>query len=143
MWIFNEEGKKGMLKNVENRKRYIERKVRLTPLENEQIKRIMADNGMPSFQYYAKNILCQGRVVKIDFSELKNLRVAINRIGGNINQIAKRANESAEISVEEIQNVLAYLSEIRNLIDNTVSSKEKGSIKELKRKVEVNLEELW
>lgn len=60
-----------MLKNVENRKRYIERKVRLTPLENEQIKRIMADNGMPSFQYYAKNILCQGRVVKIDFSELK------------------------------------------------------------------------
>ena len=131
------------MRNTENRKRYIERKVRLTPLENEQIKRIMADNGMPSFQYYAKNILCQGRVVKIDFSELKNLRVAINRIGGNINQIAKRANESAEISVEEIQNVLAYLSEIRNLIDNTVSSKEKGSIKELKRKVEVNLEELW
>ena len=132
-----------MIKNVENRKRYIERKVRLTPVENKQIKRIMAEHGMPSFQFYAKNMLCLGRVVKIDFSELKSLRVAINRIGGNINQITKRANESAEISLKEIQDVLAHLSEIRNLIDDTVSSKEKGSIKELKRKVEVNLEELW
>lgn len=141
--IFEKGRKRAMIKNVENRKRYIERKVRLTPVENEQIKRIMAEHGMPSFQFYAKNMLCLGRVVKIDFSELKSLRVAINRIGGNINQITKRANESAEISLEEIQDVIAHLSEIRNLIDDTVSSKEKGSIKELKRKVEVNLEELW
>lgn len=141
--IFEKGRKRAMIKNVENRKRYIERKVRLTPVENKQIKRIMAEHGMPSFQFYAKNMLCLGRVVKIDFSELKSLRVAINRIGGNINQITKRANESAEISLKEIQDVLAHLSEIRNLIDDTVSSKEKGSIKELKRKVEVNLEELW
>lgn len=131
------------MRNTENRKRYIERKVRLTPSENEQIKRIMTEHGMPSFQYYARNMLCLGRVVKIDFSELKNLRVAINRIGGNINQIAKRANESEEISLEEIQDVLASLSEIKNLIDNTVSEKEERSMKELKKKVEVNLEELW
>lgn len=131
------------MRNTENRKRYIERKVRLTPSENEQIKRIMTEHGMPSFQYYARNMLCLGRVVKIDFSELKNLRVAINRIGGNINQIAKRANESEVISLEEIQDVLASLSEIKNLIDNTVSEKEERSMKELKKKVEVNLEELW
>lgn len=131
------------MRNTENRKRYIERKVRLTPSENEQIKRIMTEHGMPSFQYYARNMLCLGRVVKIDFSELKNLRVAINRIGGNINQIAKRANESEEISLEKIQDVLASLTEIKNLIDNTVSEKEERSMKELKKKVEVNLEELW
>ena len=131
------------MRNTENRKRYIERKVRLTPSENEQIKRIMTEHGMPSFQYYARNMLCLGRVVKIDFSELKNLRVAINRIGGNINQIAKRANESEVISLEEIQDVLASLSEIKNLIDNTVSEKEERSMKELKKKVEVNLGELW
>ena len=100
------------MRNTENRKRYIERKVRLTPSENEQIKRIMAEYDMPSFQYYAKNILCQGRVVKIDFSELKNLRVAVNRIGGNINQIAKHANENGEISVAEFKEALEYLEEI-------------------------------
>lgn len=132
-----------MPSNMDTRKRQVRKEIYLTPAENEQIKRIMAEHSMPSFQFYAKNMLCQGRVVKIDFSELKNLRVAINRIGGNINQIAKRANESGEISAEEIQNVLAHLSEIRNLIDDTVSSEEEGSVKELKRKVEVNLEELW
>lgn len=132
-----------MPSNMDTRKRQVRKEIYLTPSENKQIKRIMAEYDMPSFQFYAKNMLCQGRVVKIDFSELKSLRVAINRIGGNINQITKRANESAEISLKEIQDVLAHLSEIRNLIDDTVSSKEKGSIKELKRKVEVNLEELW
>jgi len=141
--IFEKERKREMLKKSENRKRYVQRLIRLTPSENEQIKRIMTEHGMPSFQYYARNMLCLGRVVKIDFSELKNLRVAINRIGGNINQIAKRANESEEISLEEIQDVLASLSEIKNLIDNTVSEKEERSMKELKKKVEVNLEELW
>ena len=123
------------MRNTENRKRYIERKVRLTPSENEQIKRIMAEYDMPSFQYYAKNILCQGRVVKIDFSELKNLRVAVNRIGGNINQIAKHANENGEISVAEFKEALEYLEEIRTLINAKVSSEEKQSMKKQKRVV--------
>lgn len=123
------------MRNTENRKRYIERKVRLTPSENEQIKRIMVEYDMPSFQYYAKNILCQGRVVKIDFSELKNLRVAVNRIGGNINQIAKHANENGEISVAEFKEALEYLEEIRTLINAKVSSEEKQSLKKQKRVV--------
>lgn len=133
--IFEKERKREMLKKSENRKRYVQRLIRLTPSENEQIKRIMTEYDMPSFQFYAKNMLCQGRVVKIDFSELKNLRIAINRIGGNINQIAKHANENGEISVAEFKEALEYLEEIRTLINAKISSEEKQSLKKQKRVV--------
>ena len=44
----------------ENRKRYIQKLIRLTPEEDRQIKTAMAQMGVPSFQYYAKNQLVQG-----------------------------------------------------------------------------------
>ena len=124
-----------MPSNMDTRKRQIRKEIYLTPSENKQIKRIMAEYDMPSFQYYAKNILCQGRVIKIDFSELKNLRIAISRIGGNINQIAKHANENGEISVAEFKEALEYLEEIRTLINAKISSEEKQSLKKQKRVV--------
>ena len=37
----------------ENRKRYIQKLIRLTPEEDRQIKTVMAQMGVPSFQYYA------------------------------------------------------------------------------------------
>ncbi len=49
----------------ENRKRYIQKLIRLTPEEDRQIKTAMAQMGVPSFQYYAKNQLVQGKVVQI------------------------------------------------------------------------------
>ena len=45
----------------ENRKRYIQKLIRLTPEEDRQIKTAMAQMGVPSFQYYAKNQLVKER----------------------------------------------------------------------------------
>lgn len=100
----------------ENRKRYIQKLIRLTPEEDRQIKTAMAQMGVPSFQYYAKNQLVQGKVVQIDFSELKDLRVAINRVGTNINQIAKHANENQGVTPEEVAQVIDYLSELKEMV---------------------------
>ena len=102
----------------------------------------MNQMNAPSFQYYAKNQLVQGKLVQIDFSELKNLRVAVNRIGGNINQIAKHANENQTISSEELEQVLAYLSEIRDMVATKLSSAEKKSLQERKNK-EIRTYDEW
>ena len=124
-----------MSQKKENRKRYIQKLIRLTPEENEQIKHAMKQMQVPTFQYYAKNQLVQGKLVQIDFSELRALRVAVNRIGGNINQIAKHANENQEISREELAQVLAYLSELKDMVATKLSSAEKKSLQERKEKV--------
>lgn len=131
-----------MSQRKENRKRSIQRLIRLTPEENEQIKHAMKQMQAPTFQYYAKNQLVQGKLVQIDFSELKALRVAVNRIGGNINQIAKHANENQEISTEELAQVLAYLSELKDMVAAKLSSAEKKSLQERKEK-EIRTYDEW
>ncbi|EIC76255.1 plasmid mobilization relaxosome protein MobC [Streptococcus oralis] len=118
----------------ENRKRYIQKLIRLTPEEDRQIKTAMAQMGVPSFQYYAKNQLVQGKVVQIDFAELKDLRVAINRVGTNINQIAKHANENQGVTPEEVAQVIDYLSELKEMVAVKLSSAEKKGLQERKVK---------
>ena len=131
--ILRERGERIMQKR-ENRKRYIQKLIRLTPEEDRQIKTAMAQMGVPSFQYYAKNQLVQGKVVQIDFSELKDLRIAINRVGTNINQIAKHANENQGVTPEEVAQVIDYLSELKEMVAVKLSSAEKKSLQERKVK---------
>lgn len=123
-----------IMQKRENRKRYIQKLIRLTPEEDRQIKTAMAQMGVPSFQYYAKNQLVQGKVVQIDFSELKDLRVAINRVGTNINQIAKHANENQGVTPEEVAQVIEYLTELKEMVAVKLSSAEKKSLQERKVK---------
>jgi hypothetical protein len=131
--ILRERGERIMQKR-ENRKRYIQKLIRLTPEEDRQIKTAMAQMGVPSFQYYAKNQLVQGKVVQIDFSELKDLRVAINRVGTNINQIAKHANENQGVTPEEVAQLIGYLFELKEMVAVKLSSAEKKSLQERKVK---------
>lgn len=131
-----------MPQNMDRRKRQIRKEIYFTKKEYEQVRYAMDQMGAPTFQYYAKNQLIQGRLVQIDFSELKNLRVAVNRIGGNINQIAKHANENQTILPEELEQVLDYLSEIREMIATKLSSAEQKSLQERKTK-EIRTYDEW
>lgn len=131
------QGKEGeaMPQKTSNRKRPIRKEVYFTEQEYKQVQHAMEQMQAQTFQYYAKNQLVQGKLVQIDFSELKALRVAINRIGGNINQIAKHANENQDITKEELAQVLEHLSELKEMVAVKLSSAEKKSLQERKRTV--------
>ncbi|MFZ7334289.1 plasmid mobilization relaxosome protein MobC [Streptococcus pluranimalium] len=124
-----------MARTSEKRTRNIEMKIRFTPKEYEQVRHAMEQMNAPTFQYYAKNQLVQGQLVQIDFSELKGLRVAINRIGVNVNQIAKQANENQTVSDDELSKVLECLTEIRDMVATKLSHEEKRSLQKRKEKV--------
>jgi len=123
------------MESKENRKRFIEKKVRFTPEEYEHIKLIMDSMGIKKFQYYALNQLRYGQLVRINFSELKHLRVAINRIGVNINQIAKQANENQTISPEQLAETLDLLTDIKQLVATKLSSSEKKALAKRQEKI--------
>ena len=116
------------MESKESRKRYIQKIIRFTPNEYEHVKLVMESMGIEKFQYYAINQLQYGQLMTIDFSELKHLRVAINRIGVNINQIAKQANENQTISPEELKETLDLLTEIKQLVATKLSSSEKEAL---------------
>lgn len=131
-----------MPQHMDRRKRNIRKEIYFKPEEYEQVKYAMDQMKAPSFQYYAKNQLVQGKLVQIDFSELKNLRVAVNRIGGNINQIAKHANENQAITPEELSHVLELLSDLKEMVATKLSSAEKKSLQERKEK-EIRTYDEW
>lgn len=65
-------------------------------------------------------MLLTGEVVKVDYSELIKLRTEINRIGTNINQLAKYVNTNEEISLESYQSLQDSLSEIKQMMNNKI-----------------------
>ncbi|HFI0446614.1 TPA: plasmid mobilization relaxosome protein MobC, partial [Streptococcus suis] len=67
--------------------------------------------------------------------------VAINRIGSNINQIAKQANEDQHTSTEMLEQVLDHLTEIREMVSAKLSSEEKQSLQARKRIVRMDIDE--
>ena len=101
----------------ENRYREIQRKFRVTPRENELIKERMTLHGFKKFNTYARYMLLTGEVVTVDYSELVKLRTEINRIGTNINQLAKYVNTNEEVSLENYQSLQASLLEVKRLMD--------------------------
>lgn len=102
----------------EKRYREIQRKMRVTPKENKLIKERMELHGFKNFNTYARYMLLTGEVVTVDYSELIKLRTEINRIGTNINQLAKYVNTNEEVSLEHYQSLQASLTEVKRLMDD-------------------------
>lgn len=116
----------------EKRYREIQRKMRVTPRENELIKERMELHGFKNFNTYARYMLLTGEVVTVDYSELIKLRTEINRIGTNINQLAKYVNTNEEIKLENFQNLQDSLAEVKRLMDDNFD-KEVAMIEKMMR----------
>lgn len=112
--------------------RQIQKKMRVTPQENGLIKQRMAHHNFSNFNTYARYMLLTGEVVTVDYSELIKLRTEINRIGTNINQLAKYVNTTEEITLENFQNLQASLAEVKQLMDDSFD-KEVAMIEKMMR----------
>lgn len=65
---------------------------------------------------YLRKMAIDGYVIRKDYSELKALTGELGKIGSNINQIAKRANESHNINQTEVCSVREKLNDINKLL---------------------------
>lgn len=111
---------------TKQRRRNIQKLIRLNPDEERQIKKRMEKARVKTFQNYARKMLLLGSVVTIDFSELIGVKQEINRIGVNINQIAKYVNVSEEVTQEELQVLKNSLAEINDLITSKLKETRKA-----------------
>ncbi|WP_119863611.1 plasmid mobilization relaxosome protein MobC, partial [Megasphaera stantonii] len=51
-----------------------------------------------------------------DYSELYRLNSELNRIGNNVNQMARLAHQFDEISNEDVEQLLAMMNEVKMLV---------------------------
>lgn len=101
------------------RSKYIH--IRVTPEEVEQIKARMEDAGIKSITAYLLRMALNGYVLVLDLSDLKEILRLLQRSGNNLNQYAKKANETGSIYREDIEelksNQKEILQEMRKVLD--------------------------
>ena len=79
------------------RKREIVIRFRVTPEERSMIEAKMAQLGTSNMAAYLRKIAIDGYVMRLDLPELKEMVSLLRRSGNNLNQIAKRVNETSRI----------------------------------------------
>lgn len=103
-------------------------KVYVTEEEKKQIRSNMQRSGLGTLTNYVRMMSLNGRVVKIDFSTLKESLAEtgqyvyeLNKIGNNLNQIAHKLNQTDIVEKEDV----SYLvSEFAKLQMNYVKAQE-------------------
>lgn len=89
-----------MTLEIEERSRPILKRFFVNDDERQRIEKQMAKAGIDNFSTFARLMLTTGQVKVIHFEEVIALRKELNRIGVNINQIAKVANTDEMITEE-------------------------------------------
>ncbi len=91
--------------------------VRLTSEEHELLHEKMSRIGVTNQEAFIRKMILDGLVVKLDLPELKQMISLLRYTSNNINQIAKRLNESGRIydaDIAEIKDRQAQLWELAN-----------------------------
>ena len=112
------------MENGEKRKRPVQKLIRLTEEENRFISTKVAESGMTNFNAFARIMLIMGEVKILNFEELRELRKEINRIGVNINQVAKKVNEDDQASLNELGQILELQKHLKDTINQFIQIQE-------------------
>ncbi len=112
------------MKSEEKRKRMIQKKIRLTEEEARFISTKVLESGMTNFNSFARIMLIMGEVKILNFEELRELRKEINRIGVNVNQIAKKVNEDDQVSLNELSQILELQKYLKDTVNQFIQKQE-------------------
>ncbi len=90
--------------------------VKVSAEEKAAIKEKMKQIGMTNMSEFVRLAVAVNPVVNIDMEGIYKLSYEMNRIGNNINQIAKQANATKHIYKTDIDNVKDKLNQLNDFI---------------------------
>ena len=105
-----------------NRTRKIVLRVLVTPEERELIRQKMALLHTRNFSAYARKMLIDGYVVHIDTTDIRAQTAELQKIGFNINQIARRLNSMGPLYTQDVADIKGALAQIWQLQRYILSS---------------------
>ncbi len=101
--------------------------VMVTLEEKNEIIEKMKSIGMTNLGEFVRKILLMGTVIRVDTNGLNNLAYEVSKVGNNINQIAKHANQTNNINPEDIELIIEDLNYIKTFIANFYKKINKAS----------------
>lgn len=94
--------------------REIQVKFRMTPQERELLEEKMTLVGIANMGAYLRKMAIDGYVLRLDLPELREMISLLRHCSSNLNQIAKRANESGRIYETDLKGIQEQLDELWN-----------------------------
>ena len=76
----------------------------------------MRQLGTHNFGAYARKMLIDGYIIKVDYTEQKKLAAAVSRVATNINQICRRINSTGRCYEYDVAELKARQAEIWQLL---------------------------
>lgn len=86
--------------------------VRMTAEEMDRIHQKMDELGMTNIIAYFRKMALDGYCVKLDLPEVREMLTLLRRCSNNLNQYAKRANETGSIYTADIHDLQIRMDEI-------------------------------
>ena len=100
---------------MNGRKRKVQIKFYVTEEERALIEQKMKLVPTRNMAAYLRKIAIDGYIIQTDHSDIKAMTAEIQKIGVNINQIAKRVNATGSVYQEDIEEIKGVLAEIWRL----------------------------
>ena len=100
---------------MENRKRNVQIIIRVTEEERSLIEEKMRQIPTLNLSAYARKILIDGYIITLDLQEVKGHTAQLQKISVNINQIAKRINETGRIYADDMNEIKRAMEEVWRL----------------------------
>ena len=89
--------------------------IRISDEDKERIQAKMEEAGILNMSAYVRKMALDGICVKLDLQEVRQLIVLLQRCSNNLNQYAKRANETGSVYAADIEDLQTRLEEIWEL----------------------------
>ena len=107
--------------NEPNRVRKIQLNFRVTEQERRLIEDRMQELGTTNREAYLRKIAIDGMIVKLEVQELKEIVTLMRRTSNNVNQIARRLNETGRIYEADITDVHNRQEQLWDMLNSLIT----------------------
>ena len=104
-----------------NRTRPIILRLAVTEYEKRLIENKMQQIGTENFGAYARKMLIDCYIIKVDYTQQKRLAAAVSRAASNINQICRRINSTGHFYEDDVAELKERQKEIWQLLKSSQS----------------------
>ncbi len=114
-----------MENKTSNRKRNVQLKFYVDEEELAMIKYKMTKAGIKNQSEYLRQMAVYGKTVNLDFSDLRPIYNELNKIGVNLNQIARIANTTGTLYRNDIADIRDKIQMVINSIETIADNRDK------------------
>lgn len=96
--------------------KYIEKHIKFTEEQYAIVSQKAAELGLRTGAY-VKQMAIQGKLIRYDLAELREVTRPFRMIGNELNQIAKKANETGEVTAKAVEDVREQYARLEKVFE--------------------------